>query len=158
MTSHTRPSSRFSSHQKADLVLLCCLAALVIAYCVDAWTASSHITNLILIAPVTGLALVLCAIEFVRQLRGDVPPPTGLEPVKSVLPVMGLFCGYVLTLVWLGFDVGTFLFIVAFLWVHGERRLAWVFGYSLAFALIISIFFSSMLPYPMPMLILPSAY
>ena len=66
---------------------------------------------------------------------------------------MGLFSAYVLTLNWLGFDVGTALFVGAFLWLQGERRLRWLVGYSLAFALVLTLFFSRMLPYPMPTLL-----
>jgi putative tricarboxylic transport membrane protein len=34
-----------------------------------------------------------------------------------------LFVLFVLSLEWLGFDVGTFVFISAFLWLNGERRI-----------------------------------
>ena len=64
-----------------------------------------------------------------------------------------LFAAYVITLDWLGFDVGTALFVGAFLWMQGERRKTWLVGYSLAFALTLTLFFSRMLPYPMPTLL-----
>ena len=70
---------------------------------------------------------------------------------------MGLFSAYVLTLGWLGFDVGTALFVGAFLWMQGERRIAWLAGYAVAFSLALTLFFSKMLPYPMPALLVPVA-
>ena len=73
--------------------------------------------------------------------------------MRSVLPIISLFVGYVLTLGWLGFDVGTAVFVAASLWVHGERRLQWALGYAISFSVIVSLLFSTMLPYPMPMLI-----
>jgi len=74
------------------------------------------------------------------------------------MPVIGLFFAYVVSLKWLGFDAGTFLFVSLFLWFHGERRWPWAFGYGLCLAVVLSLFFSKMLPYPMPMLVFPSAY
>jgi putative tricarboxylic transport membrane protein len=76
------------------------------------------------------------------------------RPLAEVLPVVGLFAIYILTLPWLGFDAGTCLFIAAFLWLQGERRPVWLVGYSIGFGLVMTFFFSRMLPYPMPLLIL----
>jgi hypothetical protein len=58
----------------------------------------------------------------------------------------------------LGFDVGTTLFVGSFLWLQGERRWYWLAGYSISLGFGLSLFFSAMLPYPMPMLLLQSAY
>jgi len=150
--------SKFSGHQIADLIVLLALSASIIWYLVDAYLASNHIINLILIVPISIVALILCVIEFIKQFLGKLPAPKNLESVRSVLPVISLFVVFVLSLEWLGFDVGTMLFVGAFLWLHGERRIAWIFGYSIAFGLLLSLFFSNMLPYPMPMLLLPTAY
>ena len=149
---------KFTRHQQADLLVLLALSGLVVWYLCDAYNASSHFANLILILPVSILVLVLCLIEFVSQLRGSHAPPPDLDPIASMLPVIFLFIAFVLSLEWLGFDVGTFVFIAAFLWIHGERRIIWILAYSISFALLMSIFFSAMLPYPMPMLLLPTAY
>ena len=54
--------------------------------------------------------------------------------------------------------VGTALFVAAFLWLQGERRLPWLLGYSISLGFGLALFFSTMLPYPMPMLILQTAY
>lgn len=145
-------------HQQADLCMLLALTSLVIWYLLDAYNASSHFANMILILPVSAVVLVLCVIEFIAQLRGAHAPPADLDPVASMLPVIVLFIGFVLSLEWLGFDVGTFVFISAFLWLHGEQRIKWLLGYSITFALLMSLFFSVMLPYPMPMLLLPTVY
>lgn len=146
----------FGGHQIADLIVLVVLAGLVVWYYLNARSASTHILNLILILPVTGLTLLFCMIQFIRQLMDRTTELVAVESVKSVVPVISLFVGYTLTLPWLGFDVGTALFIALFLWLHGERRLPWVLGYSLSFASLVSLFFTAMLPYPMPMLIFPA--
>ncbi len=57
-----------------------------------------------------------------------------------------------------GFDVGTFLFIGVFLWLHGEKRIFWLLAYSFVFSASVALFFSTILPYPMPMLLLQTAY
>lgn len=142
----------------ADLVVLLVLACLVILYGVDAYNASSDILNLILVLPVIGLVLLLCLIQFVIESRGDAPEAPERESIGDVAPVIGLFAAYVLTLEWLGFDIGTMLFVGAFLWHQGERRWRWLFGYSISLGFGLALFFSTMLPYPMPMLILQSAY
>lgn len=162
--------NQLHKHQIADFCLIIVLATLAIAYFFDAYRASSEILNMILILPVTFLLLTLCLIEFITQYvncshvqnepaeLSENDDYKDLEPLSTVAPVIGLFVAYVLTLEWLGFDFGTFLFVSLFLRVHGEKRWLWVIGYSFAFALATSVFFSAMLPYPMPMLILETAY
>lgn len=145
-------------HKMADLSVLVTLAGIVIWYCWDAFTASSHILNLMLILPVTIIVLLLCLVEFVSQLYVERLPSEQSEPIVTIIPVVALFTSYVLTLPWLGFDVGTFLFVGLFLWSHGERRIQWTIGYAICFAALMAFFFSTMLPYPMPMLILYTDY
>ena len=153
-----RQSGSVNKHRITDLFVLLVLAGLVTLYCVDAVGASRNIYNLILVLPVTGLVLVLCLAQFVISLRAVRSPTEPKESVTHIIPVVTMFAVYILTLPWLGFDVGTFLFIAVFLWVHGERRWTWLLGYSIAFSFLVAIFFSKMLPYPMPMLILTTAY
>jgi putative tricarboxylic transport membrane protein len=143
-----------NSHRLADLAVLLLLAGLVTVYCVDAIRASTEILNLILVVPVAVAILALCLAQFVlgvSKLRAEEEPK---EPVSDVVPITLLFAAYILTLPWLGFDVGTSLFIAVCLWWHGERRWPWVLAYSISFAFALAYFFSSVLPYPMPMLIL----
>ncbi|MDG2090831.1 MAG: tripartite tricarboxylate transporter TctB family protein [Gammaproteobacteria bacterium] len=146
------------AHVFFDLIVIATIAALVAWYLYDAYSASSHIINLILVLPLSLIILSLCIIEFINRCKDNDPIIEKLEPVSSVVPVICLFILYITSLAWLGFDVGTSLFIAAFLWLHGERRLIWVLAYSIAFGFLVALFFSSMLPYPMPMLILPSQY
>jgi putative tricarboxylic transport membrane protein len=151
-------TKNFNKHRFADLLVLLILAGLVGIYCVDAVRASTSILNLILVLPVTVIILVLCLIQFVMSVPELRSESDKQEPISDILPVVGLFAAYVISLHWLGFDVGTSLFLAIFLWLHGERRWPWLFAYSIGFAFALSLFFSKMLPYPMPMLILDSAY
>jgi putative tricarboxylic transport membrane protein len=146
----------------ADLMVLIALALLTGWYLYDAYSASTHVMNLILIVPLSSAIFVLCSIEFVAQLRAPASPASGElpeePPLMSMVPVILLFIAYVLSLDFLGFDVGTMLFIAGFLLLQGERSIKWIAGYSLSFSLLTALFFSTMLPYPMPMLLLASEY
>jgi len=146
----------------ADLMVLLGLALFTSWYLYQAWSASSKIENLIFILPVAAIILLLCVFEAIKQLGSkavnQAENEEQQESVLSVLPVMGLFAAYVLTLEWLGFDLGTVLFIAAFLLIQGERRPAWLVAYSLVFGALVALFFSNMLPYPMPMTFIATEY
>jgi len=145
-------------HRFADLVVVLLLAIIVAAYCYDAFRASADILNLIIVLPLSAILLVLCTAQFLLSWRADAAAVPDAQPVSEVLPVIGLFGAYVLSLHWFGFDIGTFLFVATFLWLQGERRKTWLVAYSLVFAFALSFFFSAMLPYPMPMMLLSTAY
>jgi len=149
---------QLSVHQLFDLIIILALAALSAWYLWDSYTASIHIYNLIFVLPLTLLIIGLCIITFVRAVLNPEAKAQDVESISSVAPAIVLFVLYVLTLAWLGFDVGTFLFLFLFLRLHGEKRWSWAFAYSAVFAICVSLFFSYMLPYPMPMLLLPTEF
>ena len=136
--------------------MLVVLASASALYCYDAIRGSTHIYNLILVLPLTVLVLALCLTEFVLSMRTAVPEVERAESPRDVWPVMLLFAVYVVSLRWLGFDVGTCLFVGVFLYMQGERRRLWLIGYSIAFAFYVTWFFREMLPYPMPTLVIDS--
>jgi hypothetical protein len=145
-----------STEKIANSIVILCLAAFVLWYAIDTHNASSSIENIILILPIATIVLCLCIYEFFTQK--NISKEESKDSISSVIPVMILFTLYVLTLELLGFDVGTILFLGLFLFFHGEKRLPWILGYSLVYGFIIAYFFSQMLPYPMPMMILPTDY
>lgn len=155
MAERSRESNR---RQVADLVVLLILAGLVCIYCVDTVRASTNVLNLIFVLPITVIVLALCLVEFLAGAPKSIPTEPERESVTQVLPVIALFAAYVVSLQWLGFDVGTFVFLAAFLRLHGEQRVAWLLAYAISIAFLLSVFFSNMLPYPMPMLLLNPAY
>jgi putative tricarboxylic transport membrane protein len=142
----------------SDCIVLLVLASLVVLYGYDAYSASSDVLNLILVLPVIATVLVLCLAQFVVELRQANTETPVRDSMLDTAPVIGLFTFYVLTLEWLGFDIGTAVFVGAFLWLQGERRMRWLFAYSISLGFGLAMFFSTMLPYPMPMLILQTAY
>lgn len=154
---------------KKEIILnafvIICLAVFSAWYAYDAYQASSSLDNLILVFPVVIAVLILCVYQFFIDLNTVKTTQPDTEPddkpkddVLTVIPVIVLFALYVLTLEYLGFDVGTVLFLAIFLVFHGERRIAWILGYSLVYGFLVAYFFSMMLPYPMPMMLLPTDY
>ena len=154
----SRQSGVVNKHRIADLFVLLVLAVLVAMYCLDAVRASTSIYNLIFVLPVSGIVLLLCLVQFAAGITKVRRVEEEREPAAHIVPVVALFAAYVLSLHWIGFDVGTTLFLGAFLWLHGERRWAWLLAYSISFGFLVSMFFSMMLPYPMPMLVLDTQY
>lgn len=144
-------------HRLADLLVLAALFCLAGWYLWDSWRASAHVYNLIFVLPLTLVILLLCAIAFVRDLTAPPAQADDLQREQDTgsLPAISVFIGYVVSLPWLGFDVGTFVFLALYLRLAGESRWQWTLGYSLVFALGSALFFSYMLPYPMPLLLLP---
>lgn len=144
-------------NRPGDLAVLAILAGLAGVYLWDAVRASTAFLHLILVVPLSALILFLCALIGIRVLLRS--PQGGREEALSgdstgAGLVITLFAAYVATLGWLGFDVGTALFIGIFLWLHGERRWAWVVAYSVAYGFGLALAFSSLLPYAMPLLLL----
>ncbi|QEW07357.1 tripartite tricarboxylate transporter TctB family protein [Nitrincola iocasae] len=139
-----------------QLCMLLGLAGFTLWYLSDAIRVSFTTPNLLLILPVAVAVLILCVAELVISLwRGDLFEPVDDDPIKEILPIIVLFAVYVLTLPWLGFDLGSILFVAIFLRMKNERNWFWVLGYSISFGLAIALFFALMLPYPMPMTFLP---
>jgi len=197
----SRPPAASVTRRTADVTVLVLLAAFVALYCVDAVRASTDVSNLILVLPLSIVALVLCAVELALTAagrRGGAPadagegaalsagagstdtttaplpaetpatfaaePPAGLTAAEPAgdgaageIGVAALFAAYILSLPWLGFDVGTGIFLAVFLRMQGERRWTWLLGYSVAFALTLAYAFSRLLPYDMPLRLLGAA-
>ena len=144
-----------SKENIANSIVLLCLATFVLWYGFDTYNASNSIENTVLILPVAAITLCLCIYEFFTQK--DINKEKK-DDFISVIPVIVLFVLYILTLEFLGFDIGTMIFLALFLFFHGEKKFSWILGYSLVYGFLIAYFFSQMLPYPMPMLILPTDY
>ncbi len=149
----------FNKKILADLLVVIGLASFTSWYLLNAWFASSQPENLILILPIAVITLAMCSLEFIQQCRtGTTSAHEERETAETTGPIIGIFSIYVITLEWLGFDLATILFIATFLWLQGERRWFWIVGYSLCFGLLVTLFFSYMLPYPMPMSLFPTDY
>lgn len=132
-------------------------------YLTDAYQASSSTENLLLILPAAVVVILLClwviGSTLFRSLRSEpqeAEADAEKQPKKKQVSVFGAMCilaGFVLSMDWIGFDVATFLFMVALMFLQGERRPFWLGVFPLGFAILVSLFFEYMIPYPMPMLL-----
>lgn len=130
---------KFFSLKTADFVVVSLLALFICWYTLSAWQASPMIENMILIVPIAAIALLMALGEMVRQymynkrsklevkiVDTENRDEEGKDSVFTVLPIIGLFTAYVLSLEFIGFDIATTLFVAAFLWHQKERRLVWI--------------------------------
>lgn len=152
------------------LIFLAAIGAWVLWYLLDAVSASLNIHNLLLVAPLSVVALCLCLVILPQCFRraGEVeaqpsaPGPHGasalgslslrkLAPVGGLVVALGL---YVSLLDVIGFDVATWLFVLATMVICGERRWLPLALYPLLASLILIGAFRALLPYPMHTLVL----
>jgi hypothetical protein len=145
------------------LALVAGLAAFCLWYWLDARSASSSTQNLLLIQPAAVLALALCAVIAWGIVTVERETPPG-EPPESAVPVVrkrewrgvlvaGLLGMLVVAVIPVGFDVATFVFLAAAMYVLGERRAIILIGYSAALAAGLSYGFKVMLSVPVPTLL-----
>lgn len=159
---------KFSAYEVdwGHLIFLVVIAAAVAWYLADAASVSLNIHNLLLVAPLSALALCLCLViapqcfrrrdAEERPARADVPA-AGAEALRSsdrrsLLPIgaVALSLGlYVSLLNTIGFDVATCLFALAVMLICGERRPFALLVYPLAVAIVLVLCFRALLPYPM---------
>lgn len=146
----------------SHILLLAIFAIVVVAYLLDARSVSLKTNNLLLVQPASIIALVLVAIVL-RQCFRRTPAD---EAERAVNPAAGwrglvgpgllavLFGAFTLSLQTVGFDVATFVFITAGLWVCGERRLWVVLPFSAVFTAVVVYGYQSIIPYPFPLSVL----
>ncbi|MDX1499296.1 MAG: tripartite tricarboxylate transporter TctB family protein [Woeseiaceae bacterium] len=152
------PATNGARRQIADIAVVALLGLLTGLYLWDAVRASTAFLHLILVAPLAVLILALCLLVLVRTLATRPAADAGAggaprDEAAGALIAIGLFTAFVAALPWLGFDGATFLFIAAFLRLHGESSWLRIVIYALAFSLGLALGFSALLPYPMPMLL-----
>jgi Tripartite tricarboxylate transporter TctB family len=142
------------------------IAAWIVWYYFDAYAASPNVQNMLLIRPVTWLALVVYLIVVyqalhVRSAGAGVSTERPIETGGSEPPVRdlrapliaGALVLYVAAIPYLGFDVSTTVFIAAAMAAAGERRL-WVIALvAIGFSALLSLGFKFALSTPVPTLI-----
>jgi len=153
------------------LIFLGVIAAAVLWYLLDAMSVSLNIHNLLLVAPLSVIALGLCIVIvpqcFRRRGAEDAPAREDLHAAgsavlrssdrKSLLPVGGVALSlglYVSLLNVIGFDVATCLFVFAVMLICGERRPLALIVYPLMVAVVLVLGFRALLPYPMYTLVI----
>lgn len=147
----------FKSSITGSLAVIAGLIGFSIWYLNDAYTASSSLDNLIFIGPLSTIVILLLLIELIIILKkGPQKPDLTNEKKKDdfvIFKGMFVFAVFIFIMDKVGFDLATAFFVSAFMFVTGERRIWMLAGYSIVFAVVVTAFFSMMLPYPMETLI-----
>lgn len=140
-----------------------CLAGWVAWYCWNAWLASAEVENLILIVPVSAIAIVLyifvVASSFKRVSKAEEVVAAQQETVsaKTAIKILGsmlLLGGFVVAGPYIGFDVATFLFMLLMMVFLGERRPVALVVVPLLFSVTVIYCFGTLLATPLPMLLI----
>jgi hypothetical protein len=163
------PRGRGNARDWEHLFFLAIMLGFVVWYLWTAAAASPTFTNLILIAPVgavaSGLLLYVGLGEIVgREGVAETAPSDGTEPSAQtnagrfrtgsagiIVALMALFGLFVAAMPYIGFDVATFFFILATLWLLGERRVIFSFALALGISVVLSVAALTLLTFPIPL-------
>ena len=166
------------------LMLVIFIEGAVIWYFYDAYTASSNIQNIILIAPASIIVIFLGLIVLYQIFRSDSirvtdstplsqthqrkpadDIPQSLDQLKEAafltsrfrtLIFILIFGLYIFFLDIIGFDIATYLFLGIIMVLQGERRVWLIVAYSLLFGTVTIWFFGLMIPYEMFTILVPN--
>ena len=122
-------------------------------FLIDVWGVSSRIEHLMFVVPLAFVAFALGAFILISLLGSPRPQSSqiNLRPIDIRIPlIMVALCAYLVGMVFVGFDLSTFLFLSYSLWLMGERRLWLIFFYSLALAVFCVFGLREMVSIPVP--------
>ena len=72
--------------------------------------------------------------------------------------LMVLFALFVVGIPYIGFDLATFFFVIATLWLLGERRVVFSLSLALGIAVALSVAALTLLTFPMPLMLARSLW
>jgi cell division protein FtsW (lipid II flippase) len=126
----------------------------------DAWHAGPGVENLILIVPVSGLALLLyffiAAGCFQRVRESEEPTASAREPLSRGMAIkiagsMALLGAFVAAGPLIGFDVASFAYVLGMMFFLGERRILVLLIVPLVFCIAVIYCFNTLLSTPLPL-------
>jgi len=136
-------------------------------YCWDAWHANAAVENLILILPVSGIAIALYlfvvagSFKRVDQLNEEASSRRTPVPRKTAVKIAGsmaLLAGFVIAGPIIGFDIASFAYMLLMMAFLGERRILVLVLFPMLFSVVIIYCFGTLLSTPLPVLILRGQY
>ncbi len=150
------------------LVFAALLLAFIVWYLWTSAVASFTFSNLILIGPVGAVAAALLLYIGSDEIFGRTAAVSAAvaEPdsaaaaahgrfrsgsLATIVALMGLFGAFVIAIPYIGFDVATFLFVGATLWLLGERSIAVLLSLAFGIAVALSLAALTLLTFPMPL-------
>jgi hypothetical protein len=139
----------------APLILVTALAAIALAYLLNARSVSLSPQNLLLLQPTAWLVLVLWAVMAFGFLRdpvvaeGDAPSESWPD-LGRVVAMVAAFGVFILSLETAGYDIAIWAFALVALWIGGERNWIALAIFPPVFALAAVYGFRLLVPYPFP--------
>lgn len=133
-------------------------------FCCDAWRSNAGIENLIMIVPVSAVAIVLYLFVAAGCFHivddADASRNAPRKALTSGIGIriagsMALLAAYVVAGPWLGFDVATFLYLLVMMAFLGERRIVVLLLVPLVFCVVVIYCFNYLLATPLPLFFVP---
>jgi len=169
------PGERQHRADWEHLFFLAIILCFLVWYLWTATVASPTFSNLILLAPVGAVAIVLSLYVGLTEIVGQAalarpaaiaaaetaaPSPSRFRTssLTTIMLLMALFALFVAAMPYLGFDIATFFFVLATLWLLGERRVMFSLTLALGIAVALSVAALTLLTFPMPLLIARSLW
>jgi hypothetical protein len=153
--------------QWGHLALLAVLGTVILAYLLDARATSLRTNNLILVQPMSILALILLLMVLPQCFQRV--PPADAEEDKTALPAapketpielakIGVVTGAFILLAFfmeqIGFDIAVFSFLVLGIFVCGERNWIANIAFSAVFTALLIYGYGAIIPFPFPLAVL----
>jgi hypothetical protein len=146
-------------------LLVTAVAGWCLWYFFDARAQSANVQNLVLIQPLAILVAILWIVILRETIRVDLAveapaqPPAQCEPLDGATALkifgsMGLLGCYVASMSAIGLDLATFVYVLASLFLLGERRVAVLLAVPVVFTAITVLAFDRLLATPLPLLLL----
>lgn len=152
------------------LLALFILGTLIFLY--NTLSESFRLENVIVILPVSALVIVLCMVQVIGQvsraralrsaaLDSSADQENSIETAPELAPkrwkdwvrvpaFMALLGLYILGLIYVAFDLSTFLFLLLSLWLQGEKNLWFAALYAAFLAGALTWGLTYMVPFPFP--------
>jgi hypothetical protein len=134
-------------------IFLALVLAFTIAMNYSAITAKFALNNLIILAPASGLSMILIGVIFFTGSDAENPPEGGLRKMFGDLLLLGLFCSFCGMMFLVGADVATFFFVWLGIILCGERSFWKPPLFALVFAIAVTTSFSTLFPFPIETLL-----
>jgi hypothetical protein len=138
-------------------------ATAIAAWCTwflqDAWRSAPDVENMILIAPAATAAIILygfVAAGCFRRIAADgepapLRPPLAASIAIKIAGAMVLLATFVITGPLIGFDIASFVYLLAMMFFLGERRILVLLLVPLIFCLAAIYCFNAILSTPLPL-------
>ena len=122
-------------------------------FLIDVWGVSSRIEHLMFVVPLASVAFGLGAFILISLYKSldSQTSQVNPKPIDVRIPlIMSALCAYLVGMVFVGFDLSTFLFLSCSLWLMGERRLWVILFYSFALTVFCVFGLREMVSLPVP--------